>query len=118
MGEGDGARRRGGARLAEELVEAWLNRQGYFTIGGIKIGVHEIDLLAVKHPAAGTECRHVEVQGSMRLVGYISPVPAALRKTGRAAGSARRTKKGFVEGVAGGGGVPRGAALRIKAEIA
>ena len=32
------------ALLAEELVEEWLNRQGYFTIRGIKFGVHEIDL--------------------------------------------------------------------------
>jgi hypothetical protein len=47
------------ALLAEELVEEWLNRQGCFTIRGIKIGVHEIDLLAVKHTAAGTECRRI-----------------------------------------------------------
>jgi hypothetical protein len=31
------------ALLAEEIVEEWLNRQGYFTIRGIKKGVHEID---------------------------------------------------------------------------
>jgi hypothetical protein len=36
------------ALLAEEIVEEWLNRHGYFTICGIKMGVHEIDLLAVK----------------------------------------------------------------------
>lgn len=35
------------ALLAEEIVEEWLNRQGYFTIRGIKMGVQEIDLLAV-----------------------------------------------------------------------
>jgi len=34
--------------LAEEIVEEWLNRDGYFTIRGIKLGVHEIDLLALK----------------------------------------------------------------------
>jgi hypothetical protein len=35
------------ALLAEEIVEEWLNRNGYFTIRGIKLGVHEIDLLAI-----------------------------------------------------------------------
>jgi hypothetical protein len=35
------------ALLAEELVEEWLNRTGYFTIRGLKLGVHEVDLLAV-----------------------------------------------------------------------
>ena len=32
------------ALLAEELVEEWLNRHGYFTIRGVKLGVHEMDL--------------------------------------------------------------------------
>ena len=32
------------ALLAEEIVEEWLNRQGYFTIRGVKVGVHEMDL--------------------------------------------------------------------------
>jgi Holliday junction resolvase-like predicted endonuclease len=36
------------ALLAEEIVEEWLNRQGYFTIRGIRLGVNEIDLVAVK----------------------------------------------------------------------
>lgn len=35
------------ALLAEELVEEWLNRNGFFTIRGIKLGVQEIDLLAI-----------------------------------------------------------------------
>ena len=77
--------------LAEEIVEEWLNRQGYFTIRGIKIGVNEIDILAIK-PIKGeeTECRHFEVQCSMRPVGYISSVPKNIQKsTGRASGSAK-----------------------------
>ena len=46
------------ALLAEEIVEEWLNRQGYFTIRGIKMVVHEIDLLAVKlRPNGKAECR-------------------------------------------------------------
>lgn len=45
-------------------MEEWLNRQGYFTIRGIKVGVDEIDILALKMNIDGTsECRHFEVQG-------------------------------------------------------
>ena len=72
------------ALLAEELVEEWLNRSGYFTIRGIKLGVHEIDLLAVKQFHSGPECRHVEVQASVRPVSYLIPLPRAVVKaTGR-----------------------------------
>ena len=72
------------ALLAEEIVEEWLNRQGYFTIRGIKIGVHEIDLLAVKIDEQGVECRHIEVTASIRPVSYITDVPKAIQKeTGR-----------------------------------
>jgi hypothetical protein len=78
------------ALLAEEIVEEWLNRQGYFTIRGVKVGVHEIDLLAVRCTATGLECRHIEVQASVRPVSYLTRVPKAVQKeTGRAAGSAR-----------------------------
>jgi hypothetical protein len=49
------------ALLAEELVEEWLNRQGYFTIRGIKLGVHEIDLLAIRSHGSELECRQLEV---------------------------------------------------------
>jgi len=38
------------ALLAESLVEEWLNRDGYFTIRGVKRGVGELDLLAVCPP--------------------------------------------------------------------
>jgi hypothetical protein len=88
------------ALLAEEIVEEWLNRQGYFTIRGIKMGVHEIDLLAVKWKSDGTaECRHLEVQASMRPVSYISRVPRELQMTGRAATSAKRTLAELRKGV-------------------
>ncbi len=64
------------ALLAEEIVEEWLNRQGYFTIRGIKTGVQEIDLLAVKwENNFQVKRRHIEVQASMRPVSYISSVP-------------------------------------------
>jgi hypothetical protein len=78
------------ALLAEEIVQEWLNRQGYFTIRGIKLGVHEIDLLAIRPTATGLECRHLEVQASMRPVSYITRVPVAVQKaTGRAPGSSK-----------------------------
>jgi hypothetical protein len=78
------------ALLAEELVEEWLNRQGYFTIRGIKTGVHEIDILAVRPGPSGLECRQLEVQASMRPVSYITRVPEAVQEaTGRAATSSK-----------------------------
>ena len=78
------------ALLAEEIVEEWLNRQGYFTIRGVKLGVHEIDLLAVRFTSKGVDCRHIEVQASVRPVSYLTKVSKAIQKeTGRAAGSAR-----------------------------
>lgn len=89
------------ALLAEEIVEEWLNRQGYFTIRGIKMGVQEIDLLAVKWQTDGkTECRHIEVQASMRPVSYISRVPKEEQKGGRPANSAKRSDEELVQGVA------------------
>jgi hypothetical protein len=87
--------------LAEEIVEEWLNRQGYFTIRGIKLGVHEIDLLAIKWvPNGRAECRHLEVQASMRPVSCISKVPRKAQRAGRAANSAKRSNEELTEGVA------------------
>ena len=62
------------AFLAETLVDEWLNRQGYFTVRGLKDGVSEIDLLGVRAGKSGLEGCHVEVQASFRPVGYISPI--------------------------------------------
>lgn len=93
------------ALLAEELVEEWLNRMGYFTIRGVKLGVHEIDLLAIRASTSGLECRQVEVQASVRPVSYFTRVPKDVQKTtGRAASSAKtRTddelRQGIVEWV-------------------
>lgn len=89
------------ALLAEEIVEEWLNRQGYFTIRGIKMGVQEIDLLAVKRGSDNkVECRHIEVQASMRPVSYISRVPREGQKAGRTANSAKRSDEELAVGVA------------------
>ena len=61
------------ALLAESLVEEWLNRDGYFTIRGIKHGLGEMDLLAVRPQSDGVVGRHVEVTVSFRPIGYIAP---------------------------------------------
>lgn len=62
------------AFLAETLVDEWLNRQGYFTVRGLKDGVSEMDLLGVRPGSGGLEGCHVEVQASFRPVGYITPI--------------------------------------------
>jgi hypothetical protein len=59
------------AKLAEHLVEEWLNRDGYFTLRGLRLGVDEIDLLAIKPTAQGIEARHIEVQISFRPISYL-----------------------------------------------
>jgi hypothetical protein len=88
--------------LAEEVVEEWLNRKGYFTIRGIKLGVDEIDLLAIRALRNGQlDRRHIEVQVSVRPVSYICRVPKAVQKsTGRAPNSAKRSAEDLVQGVA------------------
>lgn len=61
------------ALIAEQVVEEWLVRQGYFTMRGLKTGVDEIDLLAIKNIHPGQwENWHIEVQVSIRPVSYIS----------------------------------------------
>ena len=61
------------ALQAETLVEEWFNRNGYFSMRGIKDKIDEIDILAVKSIGQGKwECIHCEVQVSMRPVTYIS----------------------------------------------
>lgn len=77
------------ALLAEELVEEWLARQGFFTIRGVRVGHGEIDLLAVSVRGGRPVCRHVEVNGSVNPVNYLAPLPQATRKvSGRGASSA------------------------------
>lgn len=77
------------ALLAEELVEEWLRRQGFFTIRGIHLGVHEIDLLALRPmPGGGLEARHVEVQAGVNPVSYLTPLTKGLQKDkGKKSGS-------------------------------
>ncbi len=84
------------ALIAEQIVEEWLNRQGYFTIRGIKIGHYEIDLLALRHRRGGRpECRHIEVTASIRPIGFISKVQV----NGRASFTAKRNEQELKDGV-------------------
>ncbi|NLO70829.1 MAG: hypothetical protein GX102_07825, partial [Porphyromonadaceae bacterium] len=79
------------ALLAEEIVEEWLNRQGYFTIRGVGIGVHEIDLLALRACENIVECRHIEVTASIRPMSYITDLPKEIcKRTGRSPKSAKQ----------------------------
>src|SRR5258708_37889487 len=49
-----------------------------------------MDLLALRPTANGVECRHLEVQASVRPISYLTRVPKAVQMaTGRAAGSAK-----------------------------
>ncbi|MCX5678938.1 MAG: hypothetical protein NTY76_07550 [Candidatus Omnitrophica bacterium] len=83
--------------LGEELVEEWLNRKGYFTIRGAKIGNGEIDLLAVKYTSKGIDCWHYEVQASLRPVSYICSAPQELRKLGKSAHNAKKRPMSEIE---------------------
>lgn len=76
--------------LGEELAEEWLNRQGYFTIRGTKIGNGEMDLLAVKYVDKKVECWHYEVQASLRPISYMCPAPHKLRQLGKSAYNAKK----------------------------
>ena len=58
--------------MGEEVVVEWLNRAGYFTIRGIRIGNNEIDVLAIKPANGGCECRHIEVSVGINPIGYLT----------------------------------------------
>jgi hypothetical protein len=59
-------------RIGEEVVQEWLNRDGHFTIRGIRIGNNEIDILAVKLAGGACTRRHIEITLSTNAIGYIS----------------------------------------------
>lgn len=90
------------AALAEQLVDEWLNRQGFFTIRGVKQGVHEIDLLGIRPSKNGThqlEAWHVEVQISFNPVSYISKLsPAQIEELGaKSKNSSKKRSSTFLE---------------------
>ncbi len=79
--------------MAEQIVEEWLNRQGFFTIRGARVRNCEMDLLAIRPSENGMECWHYEVQASLRPVSYICAASAAQRREGVAPHSAKRRQK-------------------------
>jgi hypothetical protein len=83
------------ALLAEQLVDEWLNRNGYFTMRGIKKGINEIDLLAIKPTGKGKiEARHIEVQVSFRPISYLSALTAEqMILTGAKSKTSAKTRK-------------------------
>jgi len=87
--------------LAEVVVEEWLNRRGYFTIRGVKLGNDEIDILAIRPLANGNiERRHIEVSVSTNPISYFSPLPTSMRKaTGRAVSAKKRSPDILAEAV-------------------
>lgn len=66
--------------LAENLVEEWMNRKGFFTIRGLRDGVAEIDLLGVRVKNSALEAWHVESQVSLNPVSYITPLTSERAK--------------------------------------
>ncbi len=64
------------AKIAETIVEEWLNRRGYLTVRSLK-DVNEIDLLAY-HPGTG-DALHVEVNDSPDPQGFLGPSNARAR---------------------------------------
>ena len=87
--------------LAEVVVEEWLNRQGYFTIRGIKLGNDEIDILAIRPLSNGNiERRHIEVSISTNPISYFTPLPKSVRAvTGRALSAKKRSPELLAEAV-------------------
>jgi hypothetical protein len=69
------------ALLDEQIVDEWLNRELFFTMRGIKCGVDEIDLLAVRLNENTPEFWHVEVQVSYRPIGYVGGDSNARKRT-------------------------------------
>jgi len=69
------------AALDEQLVEEWLNRSGFFTIRGVKAGLSEMDLLAIRVNGCEPEYWHLEVQVSFNPMGYIGGDNNARKRT-------------------------------------
>ena len=58
-----------------------MNRDGFFTIRGVKDGVHEIDLLGVRQTTSRVEAWHIESQVSFNPVSYITPLTKELSQS-------------------------------------
>jgi hypothetical protein len=78
------------AKIAEIIVEEWLNRQGYFTVRALK-QVNEIDLLAYRPGKEGENdaALHVEVNDSPEPQGFLGGSNAKTRM--------RESVEGFIQ---------------------
>lgn len=69
--------------LIENIIGGWLNSKGYFLIQNLKIGLNEIDALAIKldknHKVQ--EAIHIEVQCSSNPIGYIGGSTSAKKRS-------------------------------------
>ncbi len=60
------------AKLAEQYVVEYLIREGFATVQGLRKGVNEWDVLAIRVCNGKIEARHLEVQVSFDPVSYLS----------------------------------------------
>ncbi len=68
--------------IIEDIVSDWLNSKGYFVIKNLKVGVNEVDILAVKlnNRQNVDNAIHVEVQCSSNPIGYIGGSSSAKKR--------------------------------------
>jgi len=70
--------------LIEHIVGSWFNAKGYFVIQNLKVGVYEVDLLAVKLNNQKVEdAIHVEIQCSSNPIGYIGGTSSAKKRSSK-----------------------------------
>lgn len=68
--------------IIENIVADWFNSKGYFLIQNLKVGVNEIDILAVKFSSKQRvdDSIHIEVQCSSNPIGYIGGSKSAKKR--------------------------------------
>lgn len=69
--------------LIESIVASWFNAKGYFVIQNLKVGVYEVDLLAIKLNEFQKieDAVHVEIQCSSNPIGYIGGSTSAKKRS-------------------------------------
>lgn len=69
--------------LIEDIIANWFNSKGYFLIRNLKIGVNEVDILAIKlsNRHQIEDSIHIEVQCSTKPIGYIGGSKSAKKRT-------------------------------------
>mgnify|MGYP001594322883 CR=1 FL=1 len=69
--------------IIENIVANWFNSKGYFLIKNLKVGVNEIDILAIKlnNEQKVDDSIHIEVQCSSKPIGYIGGSKSAKKRS-------------------------------------